>query len=360
MVSSLLVFVLLVFGIIHFSCGSLFSTTDNNGIQKTSQYLVKCCDTLNLKKSFIFQKDNGVTSFILCPSTLPDNCPEYNQQNLTDSVSCSDILLNYPDATCTSGYYNLTITNGSIISIYCDMEGNNCGEEGGWTRIAFVNMNEPGTTCPTGLTEGQYDNITLCGLNHTALDGTYDPVCSSTFFSTYGLNYSKVCGQVRGYQYGYAEGFVRHYYYYNYNLSDPYLTGVSITYDDNPIKHIWSYVCGLSEYDYHDFLDCPCNTGNSYSPPSFINNDYYCESGYNDLFYFFGNLFSSNDTLWDGQQRNGDESSCSTTPNMPWFIKTLNETVSDDIQLRVCGGDNDVYHWERFSTPLDLIELYIK
>ena len=85
--------------------------------------------------------------------------------------------------------------------------------------------------------------------------------------------------QVRGYQYGYAEGLYRHYLL-NYNLSDPYLTGVSITYDDNPIKHIWSYACGLSEHDYHDFLDCPCSTGNSYSPPSFINNDYYCESGY--------------------------------------------------------------------------------
>ena len=98
MVSSLLVFLLLVSGIIHFSCGLLFSTTDNNGIQQTSQYLVKCCDTLNLGESFIFEKDNGVISFILCQSTLPDNCPEIR--------SCSDILLNYPNAT--SGYYNLT------------------------------------------------------------------------------------------------------------------------------------------------------------------------------------------------------------------------------------------------------------
>ena len=64
MVSSLLVFLLLVSGIIHFSCGSLFSTTDNNGLQKTSQYLLKCCDTVNLGKSFIFEKDNGVISFI--------------------------------------------------------------------------------------------------------------------------------------------------------------------------------------------------------------------------------------------------------------------------------------------------------
>ena len=252
MVSLLLVFLLLVSGIIHFGCGSLVSTTDNDRLQKTSQYLVKCCYTLNLEKSFIFEKDNGVISFILCPSTLPDNCPEYG--------SCNDILLNYPNAI--SGYYNLTITNGSISSIYCDMEGNNCGEEQGWTRIGFVNMSEPGTTCPTGLTEGQYDNITLCGLNHTALNGTYDPVCNSTFFSTYGLNYSKVCGQVRGYQYGHAEGFDRHYDY-NYSLSDPYLTGVSITYDDNPIKHIWSYVCGVSEVTYY-YLDCPCNTGNVY------------------------------------------------------------------------------------------------
>ena len=43
-------------------------------------------------------------------------------------------------------------------------------------------MSEPGTTCSTGLTEVQYDNIRLCGLNHTALDGTYDPVCNSTFY----------------------------------------------------------------------------------------------------------------------------------------------------------------------------------
>ena len=99
---------------------------------------MKCCDTLNLGKSFKFEKDNGVISFILCPSTLPDSCPEYIQQNITDSVSCSDILITNPDAT--SGYYNLTITNGSTISVYCDMEGSNCGGEGGWTRIGFINM----------------------------------------------------------------------------------------------------------------------------------------------------------------------------------------------------------------------------
>jgi len=124
MISSLLVFLLLVSGITHLSYESLYSTTDNNGIiQKVSQYLFTCCDPVNLGKTFIFEKGNGVTSFILCKPTLPDNCPVIK--------SCSDILLNTPDAT--SGYHNLsyhTMTNGSIISAYCDMEGNNCGGEG--------------------------------------------------------------------------------------------------------------------------------------------------------------------------------------------------------------------------------------
>ena len=46
---------------------------------------------------------------------------------------------------------------------------------------------------------------------------------------------------------------------------------------------------------------------------------------------------------------------CCTNPNMPWFMTTLNETISEDIELRMCGseypGDED--------TPLEVIDLYI-
>ena len=348
----LLCILLLVPGINQVCQGSDYCMSDCNiqGQRAASQYELMCCDPVNMGRYIQFQEDHRIR-YISCPSSIPDWCSYYMR-------SCSDILITNLDAT--SGYYNHIITNGSTISVYCDMEGSNCGGEGGWTRIAFINMSEPGTTCPTGLTEEQYDNITLCGLNHTALTNTYDPVCNSTFFSTYGLNYSKVCGQVRGYQYGFAEGFDRNHDY-GYSLSDPYLTGVSITYDDNPLKHIWSYVCGLSELDYYyEYQNCPCNIGNYLSPHFFIDNDYYCESGFSDPYAPHGNLFSSNDPLWDGQQCNTYESTCCTTPNMPWFIKTLNETVSDDIQLRVCGGDYDYYYGEKFSTPLDVIELYVK
>ena len=41
---------------------------------------------------------------------------------------------------------------------------------------------------------------------------------------------------------------------------------------------------------------------------------------------------------------------------MPWFIKTFNETTTQDIELRVCGNEapsNEV-------VPVDIIALYIR
>ena len=59
-------------------------------------------------------------------------------------------------------------------------------------------MTEPGTTCPSGLTQTGYTNINhdVCGRPNPSSGD-----CYSTFFSTYGINYTKICGQVRGYNY---------------------------------------------------------------------------------------------------------------------------------------------------------------
>ena len=37
------------------------------------------------------------------------------------------------------------------MEVYCDMEGSNCGGEGGWMRVADIDMTIPGTNCPEGL-----------------------------------------------------------------------------------------------------------------------------------------------------------------------------------------------------------------
>ena len=69
--------------------------------------------------------------------------------------SCIALLQAIP--TTTSGHCNLTLSNGSIVSVCCDMEGNNCDGKGGWMRVGYLNTSEPGATCPPGMT---YDNLT--------------------------------------------------------------------------------------------------------------------------------------------------------------------------------------------------------
>ena len=113
------------------------------------------------------------------------------------------------------------------------MEGINCDEEGGWRRVAYLNMTEPGTTCPTGLTQTEYTNINpdVCGRPNPSSGG-----CDSTFFSTYGINYTKICGQVRGYNYRSPGAFAIQ----SSNIDSYYVDGVSITYGSNPRQHIWT------------------------------------------------------------------------------------------------------------------------
>ena len=61
------------------------------------------------------------------------------------------------------------------------------------------------------------------------------------------------------------------------------------------------------------------------------------------------------DPLWDGQQCFGIEAPCCTHPNMPWFNKTLAQTTTEDIELRVCGDEVATNE----DAPLQVIELFV-
>ena len=255
--------------------------------------------------------------------------------------SCQEFLQCFPSAP--SGYYQIHAPNGSLVQVYCDMEGTNCGGQGGWTRVAYVNMSQSGATCPQGLTEQTFSGLTLCGRSTTG--------CQGTWVSTLGLNYSQVCGQLLGYQWGTPDSFIAQ------DINSPYVDGASITYGRSSCKHIWTYANGFGLAD--SASACPCNTGltNPAQVPSFVGGDYYCETGDNRVPNngFLFQLFP-NDILWDGQQCVGSEASCCTPhPNLPWFTKTLDETTTEDIEVRVCGSqatsDED--------TPLQVIEMFV-
>ena len=265
----------LIMKIIAFCClitGILIVTSDGSSVcmvdctslltpHPPSLYEQDCCIPSNSGKTFTVREKNRV-KIIFCPSTIPTSCNKYT----FSYSSCNDLLQAFPAST--SGYYNLSLSNGSIITVYCDMEGSNCDGERGWMRVGYLNMSESDASCPSGLTLQQYINTDhdLCGQQFS-----YSAGCYSTFFDTFASNYSNVFGRVRGYQFGDPESFISR------SIDSYYVHGVSITYDESPRKHIWSYSVGRSENQLG--ASCPCNNGSTAYIPSFVGDDYYCESG---------------------------------------------------------------------------------
>ena len=230
-----------------------------HGLETFSEISDECYDNFKLNSELLGQLQE-MSHFIRIFNSGFSNCSHVFKENISapsgyytfravngslisvycdlSFLNCSQILQVY--TTAPSGYYIIQAPNGSLISVYCDMEGSKCDGKGGWMRVAYLNMNEPNATCPSGLNSYFFPNISngLCDRPHPSIGG-----CSFTFFSTFGLNYSQVCGQVRGYQRGNVDGI------YDNNDGSPslegvYVDGVSITHGSNPRHHIWTYIAG--------------------------------------------------------------------------------------------------------------------
>ena len=166
--------------------------------------------------------------------------------------------------------------------------------------------------------------------------------CNSAFFPVNGRTYSRVCGRVIAYQRGSTDAFE----FSNTsprNLNGVYIDGVSLTHGvSGSRQHIWSFVAAIYEQDpnYQPRWNCPCtNINNSwpYTVPSFIGNDYFCDTGNSGPGFVNGiHYYPDNDPLWDGEGC-GPTSTCCEFNNPPWFCKTLPQPTSDDIELRICG-----------------------
>ncbi len=235
------------------------------------------------------------------------------------------------------------------------MDGSNCDGTGGWTRIGLIDMNESGTTCPDGFVERTTisNGIRTCGSDiPPGNEELTTTPCRSVMFPNFDSNYEyeKVCGQMRGYQYGTPDAF-RKYLVSGNSIDDEYLDGFSITHSSNPRSHIWSYAAGRITGTGAIGSNCPCNTGNTNGPPPFIDNDWYCESAASQI--ATGVFYP--DVLWDGLECATSESDCCLSPNLPWFNKPLDATTSD-IEMRACQNNGLADEGVFF----DLIELYIK
>ena len=65
--------------------------------------------------------------------------------------------------------------------------GELCGQEGGWTRIAYLNANG---SCPSGFEALVNGEIRVCRREGNSAG------CKSNIFQMHGISYSQICGKV--------------------------------------------------------------------------------------------------------------------------------------------------------------------
>ena len=214
-------------------------------------------------------------------------------------------------------------------------------------RVAYLNMTDPSSQCPAGYRVETANSMSFCIRN------TSDGGCIPILSESYGLTYSQVCGYVRGYQFSTMDCF-------NTSpkiLNGSYVDGISITYDTPP-RHLWTYAAGLQETNLQQLLNlkCPCNAnqiGRTVSAPSFVGNDYYCESG---VLNNVETVWYTNDPLWDGMQCGGDEGPCCNRTGLPWFNKNTLTPTTATITTRVCLDEDT----NNENIGIDRLELYVK
>ena len=226
-----------------------------------------------------------------------------------------------------------------------------CGGTWGWRRAVYLDMTDPNTNCPSGWNKTGYSKRT-CGRASTG-----SRTCDSVFFPVSGGSYSQVCGGIRAYQRGLPNAFWAHNDGQT-TIDNAYVSGVAVVYG-SPRQHIWTFANGAWENDTtNGTWICPCDTTGVVSTPPFVGEDYFCESGYvypgyrSDALEY---ILHSNDTLWDGRDCHST-STCCSLHNPPFFTKTLNQTTTDDLELRMCL----VNYASLDNIAVELVELYVK
>ena len=197
-----------------------------------------------------------------------------------------------------------------------------CGGPG-WKRAAYLNMSDPTQTCPPA-----WELIATPRRSCARPSNATTLSCYSAIFPNQpSIQYSQVCGRIVGYQIGDTEAFRVYNRHPSSTIDDTYVDGVSLTYG-SPRQHIWTFATALLErLEVLDSGKCPCssimNQVASSPPPSFIGDDYFCETGVPPNETYRHGAVYGDDPLWDGQGC-GPTSACECTfNNPPWFCKQL-------------------------------------
>ena len=205
-------------------------------------------------------------------------------------------------------------------------------------QVVNVDMNKD-STCP-----GTWQTITtprrLC-------IGSTTPGCASAYFPTRGVTFEHICGLTKSYQKGIPDAFRAT----SQSIDDVYVDGISITLG-SPRKHIWTYAVSHSDNHNAGPSNCPCAPVPGASPPAFVKDDYYCESGTTGVPIHAS--FYLSDPLWDGKGCPAGNGCCAQM-GMPKFYRKTIEPSNENIEVRICktGAHSDE------DTAIEELHIYV-
>lgn len=219
----------------------------------------------------------------------------------------------------------------------------------GWVKVFDLNLETNSEDpCPNSWIKTTVNGILHCRLPQGGSE------CQNETVSTNSLSYSRVCGRLKGFQYGRTSAFFPYSSIAGsgVGINGVYLDGVSIT-RGTPREHIWSFASGYSSIEGLVGFQCPCISESLVGvtpPPDFVGNNYFCDSG-TDTEPASGQFYGSN-PLWDGQGCQAGNQCCSRGP---YFFAELPEASCDPLEVRLC-----VYNTATINVGLSIMELYVK
>uniref|UniRef100_A0A1X7U7P2 Fibrinogen C-terminal domain-containing protein n=1 Tax=Amphimedon queenslandica TaxID=400682 RepID=A0A1X7U7P2_AMPQE len=250
-----------------------------NSAQVLSLIKTSLSNNTNLLETFATSNSQSHTSIVNTLSNLQDTSTStvgvndnilivvqklLQLHNVSSSLPTSCKQLKYKKPNSPSGIYILVTANGSsLYYTYCNME-ELCGSGGGWTRLAYLDMNDSTVNCPSGFRLYQSGGVRACGRATSSVGS-----CTSVQFPSNGISYSQVCGRVTGYQYASPDGVDQGHGSNHNNLNADYVDGVSIT-RGSPRQHVWTLIAGIDETNSVPGNNCPCATGSTQQVQSFI------------------------------------------------------------------------------------------
>ena len=133
-----------------------------------------------------------------------------------------ELLDKYNDKLNSSNTCSINDASAAVMDVpvcnFCQSDMNST-----WIRVAELNMSDPSSQCPANFTVNSNNGIRTC------MAMMQSAGCTSVFFSTHNVTYSKVFGNIRAYQYGVTNSF-KPFNRGNGTIDEPDVDGISLTY----------------------------------------------------------------------------------------------------------------------------------